>query len=129
MRAIDLRLYLQTLLVLLPAAAYSQVDSIKAGPDRSLLLEIQPGKASYAVWLRDTTSNTVSEISIWNREVFFSHLNGKDVVVVRQMRYYSDQKRNKFVYTVNDWKTLRTIYDFMSRGELNEAFNFSVKGI
>jgi len=126
----DLRSYLQTLLlVLLPAAAYSQVDSIKAGPDKSRLSEIQPGKASYAVWFQDTTSNTVSQISIWNREVFFSRLNGMDVAVVRQMRYYSDQKRNKFVYTVSDRKTLRTIYDFTSRGGLNEAFNFSFKGI
>jgi len=125
----DLRLYLKTLLlVLLPATAYSQVDSIKAGPNK--LRPIQPGKASYAVWFQDTTSNTVSQISIWNREVFFSRLNGTtDVVVVRQMRYYSDQKRNKSVYTVSDRKTLRTIYDFMSRGGLNEAFNYSAKSI
>jgi len=124
-------LYIPALLsvLLLPTPTYSQVDSISVGRNNLRLSKMQPGKVSYSVWFQDVTSKAVSQISIWNREVFFSHLNGAEVIVVRQMRYYPDQSRNKFVYTISDRKTLKTIYDFMTRGGSIEAFNFSDKGI
>src|SRR5690242_8469045 len=117
------------LLILLPVSAHAQVDSVSIGRNNLSVSKIRPGKSSYSVWFQDATTGAISQVSLWNREILLSRFNGRDVIVVRQMRYYSDPKRNKSVYTISDRRTLQTIYDFMSRGGVNEAFNYSDRGI
>ena len=107
----------------LPTSA--QVDSVSVRRSNLMMSSLKTGKSSYAVWSKDLSTNAVTQIAIWNREVLFSVLGGKNVVIVKQMRYYDDHKRNKYVYTVSDRKNFQTLYDYTTRGGIIQAFNYN----
>jgi len=118
------------MLIVTGFSSYAQVDSISVSRKNLLTHHLAPRKSSYCVFSKDVATGVVSQISIWNREVSFTTFNGSKVVVVKQMRYTPDPKRNKYVYTISDPNTLHTIYNVSSRGGAQvEAFNYNANDI
>ena len=104
---------------------YAQRDSVSISRNNLLIQQLKSGKSTYAVWTKDLATEAVSKISIWNREVRFRKLKGREVIVVSQMRFYEDPVNNKYVYTVSDKQNFKTIYDFTKRIRTGiEAFNY-----
>lgn len=104
---------------------WAQVDSINVSTNKLLIAKLTPGKRSYAVWQENEKSGKLSQVSIWNREIKFQKIRGKEVIVVEQFRSYSDSINNKYVITMSDRSNLRTIYDYTQRIRTGvEAFNY-----
>lgn len=103
----------------------AQVDTIGTNQHPLLTSELTSGTRSYAVWQENERTGKITQTAIWNRTTSFEKLNGHDVVIVEQSRYYSDSINNKYVYTVSDKNTLHTIYDYTKRIRTGiEAYNY-----
>ncbi|MEP6738513.1 MAG: hypothetical protein ABJA70_23505 [Chryseolinea sp.] len=117
-------------LIMISIAGFGQVDSVSVNRNNLLTGKLTEGKSSYCIFSKDVNTGLVSQISIWNREVSFAIMNGHKVVVVKQMRYSPDQKKNKYVYTVSDRATMQTIYNKSARDGMKiEAYNYNDREI
>jgi len=104
----------------------AQVDTISIKKHNLNTAFIKEGTNQYLSWIKNKTSGLISNISIWERQISLQSVKGKNVIVVTQHRYYNDSSRNKYVYTISDRNTLKTIYDFTKRPATGiEAFNYN----
>lgn len=129
---ITLKINLKMKKILIPAiflisiSGYAQTDTISIERHSLQVSNLRKGNNRYAVWSQNTQTGIISTLSLWDRDVSFEKRGGKDVIVVKQMRYYEDTLRNKYVYTVSDRNTFKTIYDYTRRGKAGtEAYNYN----
>lgn len=116
---------LALLFLLFSIESIAQRDSVSVDRGNLLTKFLKPSKSTYLVTSANAKTGAVTQISVWNRETRFEKKGGRDVVVVKQMRYYADTVNNKFVYTISDRGNLRTIYDYTKRLRSGiEAFNY-----
>jgi len=120
-----MKMKLALLLLLISAESMAQCDTVNIERGNLLTKLLKPRKSTYLVTSANAKTGAVTQISLWNRETLLEKRGGRDVVVVKQMRYYADTVNNKFVYTVSDRSNLRTIYDYTKRLRSGvEAFNY-----
>jgi len=120
-----MRTELALLFLLFSIESMAQRDTVSVERGNLLIKLLKPGKSTYLVTSANAKTGAVTQISLWNRETRLEKKGERDVVVVKQMRYYSDTVNNKFVYTISDRSNLKTIYDYTRRLKSGiEAFNY-----
>ena len=101
---------------LITITADAQTDTISIERHSLQVFNLKEGNNRYAVWLQNTQTGIISGISLWDRTISFENRDKKDVIVVKQLRLYEDTLRNKYVYTVSDRNTFKTIYNYSRSG-------------
>ena len=102
----------------------AQIDTVNIAKNDLLTSALKPGLHQYLVYFENPAKKRIGNSSIWNRQVNFKSINGKDVIEIEQYWYANDTTYNRYVYSVSDKKSFAPIFHkTKGRGGI-EAFNF-----
>lgn len=115
---------LAILSLLLISHVFAQVDTISVAKGDLITSNLKPGLHQYLVYFENPAKKRIGNASIWNRDVRFKNLNGKDVIEIKQHWFGSDTLYNRHVYSLSDKKTFTPIYHKTKMRSATEAFDF-----
>jgi hypothetical protein len=105
-------------------SCFAQVDTISIKNKNLNINYLKAGGSTYLNWMKDAKSGLISSMSISKRTVEWQLRNGKKVIVVSQRKLNNDSTKIKSVYTVSDFLTFKTIYDFVGTAQGVEAYDY-----
>ena len=105
-------------------SSFAQIDTISVKNNNLKTKYLIESTSTYLNWMKDAQSGLVSNISISKRSVHFQTLAGKELIVVAQHKLNNDSSKIKFIYTVSDRRTFKTIYDYVGSPGGIEAYDY-----
>ena len=105
-------------------SCFAQIDTISIKNNNLKTKYLIEGTNTYLNWMKDAKSGLVSNISISKRSVHFQTLAGKELIIVAQHKLNNDSSKIKFIYTVSDRRTFKTIYDYVESPGGIEAYDY-----
>jgi len=105
-------------------SCFAQIDTISIKKNNLQTKYLVESNSTYLNFMRDAKSGAVSGISLSKRGVHLQKLAGKDVIVVSQHKLNNDSSKLKFIYTVSDRLTFKTIYDYVESADGIEAYDY-----
>jgi hypothetical protein len=110
--------------LLLSMVCLAQTDTISIARRNLKLADLKGGTSQFAVWSKNELTGKVSRIILWERKVDFAEKDGRKTINVAQRRIYEDSAKNTFVFTVSDFATFRTLYDYRTDKTGIQAFDY-----
>jgi hypothetical protein len=123
-----LSLITQTL-VLHAEAQSAQIDTINIEKSDLITFNLKPGLNQYLVYFENPSKKRIGNSSIWNRQVNFKSIGGRDIIEIEQYWYMSDTTFNRYVYSISDKKTFAPIFHKTKMRGAVEAFDFDGKKV
>lgn len=107
----------------------AQIDTINILKNDLITSNLKPGLHQYLVYFENPAKKRIGNSSIWNRQVNFKNVNGRDVIEVEQFWYMTDTLFNRYVYSLSDKKTFAPIFHKTKGRNGVEAFDFDQQTI
>jgi hypothetical protein len=99
-------------------------EVIKIGANELQTKYLKEGKNQYLVYV-EKPDKSILEISIWERTISFSKHKDEDVIIIEQHWKNQDALRQRYIYSINNYKNFQPIYHYSKNGRGTiEAFNF-----
>jgi hypothetical protein len=113
-------------LVLIATSSYcsAQIDTIRIEKGDLITSNLKPGLHQYLVYFENPAKKRIGNSSIWNRQVNFKNLNGRQVIEIEQYWYMSDTLFNRYVYSISDKETFAPIFHKTKMRGATEALDF-----
>lgn len=112
-------------LLILSSTCIAQIDTIRLDKNDLITSNLKSGLHQYLVYFENPARKRIGNSSIWNREVNFKSINGRDVFEIEQFWYATDTLYNRYVYSLSDKKTFAPIFHKTKGRSGIEAFDFS----
>jgi hypothetical protein len=106
------------------AALHAQTDTIRLASHDLKTGQLKEGLHQYLVYLENPKKKMIAGHSLWNRQVTFKTIAGREVIEVVQRWHSADTTRNRYVYSICDRATFAPHYHYARSARSVEAFNF-----
>lgn len=110
-------------LILLPALASAQIDTIYHLDSKLIKKYLKPSSNQYLVFIQRRSDPRQTYTSIWSRDVKFANRNGKELIEISQKWYGSDTTLNRTVYSLMN-ADFSPVYHYTKMNRTVEAFDF-----
>lgn len=107
----------------------AQIDTINISKNDLVTSNLKPGLHQYLVYFENPAKKRIGNSSVWNRQINFKNVNGRDVIEIEQFWYMSDTAFNRYVYSISDRKTFAPIFHKTKMRGAIEAFDFGEQKI
>jgi hypothetical protein len=84
----------------------AQIDTIRIDKSDLITSNLKAGLHQYLVYFENPAKKRIGNSSIWNRQVNFKSINGRDVIEIEQFWYMTDTLSNRYVYSISDKKNI-----------------------
>jgi hypothetical protein len=102
----------------------AQIDTIRIDNSDLITSNLKAGLHQYLVYFETPAKKRIGNSSIWNRQVNFKSINGRDVIEIEQFWYMTDTLSNRYVYSISDKKTFAPMFHKTKGRTGVEAFDF-----
>jgi hypothetical protein len=110
-------------------SASAQIDTIDVAKQDLITANLKEGLNQYLVYTENPKKKKITGHSLWNRQVNFKKINGKDVIEIEQYWSNNDTTFNRYVYSINDKNTFAPIYHYTKSSRGVEAFDFTSSSV
>lgn len=111
-------------IVVISSHCFAQIDTIRIDKADLTTSNLKPGLHQYLVYFENPAKKRIGNSSIWNRQVKFKNIAGKEVIEIEQNWFASDTAYNRYVYSISDRKTFAPIFHKTKMRGGIEAFDF-----
>jgi len=117
------KILLLAITLLLYIAAFAQQDTVRVTSKHINTKHLKPGTRQYLVTIQNPKKPKVLSQSLWNRDIRFEQVQGKERMVIRQNWIGTDSLSNRTIESVME-KDFSPVYHTSTSARGVAAFNF-----
>jgi len=103
---------------------FAQIDTIQVDRNDLKTEILKEERTKYLVYI-EKPDGSIMDISIWEKEISFSKMNGEDVIVINQEWKNPDSKKTRSIKSINKRQNFKPLYHYIKDGKGTiEAYTF-----